>query len=124
MKKEQQAILLKVSERKDGEIVTHPKTLEGIQKLLQVDTIDIVRRKINGKNYCIIYDKEGLLKDNPIISGISNTGYVSFVGNLLICSGRNTSDGEIIGLNAREIENVLNSIKRINGYYVLFNTDY
>lgn len=120
MKKER-AILLKVSAKKDGEVIALPKTLEDICAALEVDTIDIVRRKINGKPYHIICDDEGFLRKNIIASGVYSFGIMAFVGNLIICSGKCTPDGKLIGLSAKDIENVLGCIQKVNDYYVLFN---
>lgn len=115
------AVLLKVSEKKDAEVVTLPKTLKGLRKLLEVETIDIVRRSINGKYYHVICDDEGLLKSNRVLSGVGFFGKPEFFGNLLICSGRYTDDGELVGLSAKQIENVLDSVRKINDHYVLLS---
>lgn len=115
------AVLLKVSESKDAEVVTLPKTLKGLKKLLEVETIDIVRRSINGKYYHVICDDEGLLKPNPVLSGVGFFGRPEFFGNLLICSGRYTGDGDLVGLSAKQIENVLDGVKKIKDHYVLLS---
>lgn len=121
MKREQKAILLKVTEKKDAQVIALPKTLKEIRAVLEVDTIDIVRRKINGKYYHVICDDEGLLKPNPVLSGVGFFGRPEFYGNLFICSGRYTDDGDLVGLNSRQIENVLDSVKKINDHYVLLS---
>ena len=79
-------------------------------KLIDCDTIDIVRRYIgNGKRlFDIVLDDEGKLKSNPIVSGISADFSETLVGNLLITSS--TKLGEPIDLTDDDIKYIKNSI--------------
>lgn len=83
-----------------------------LQKELNVDLFDIVSRKIGDKYYDIVCDDEGLLKSNPKISAIFNTGYtvnnpvnIGLVGNLLIC-GKTDNEGELTGLTYEDVHNI------------------
>lgn len=74
--------------------------LEEIYKLLNCSTIDIVKRKFFGKEYFVVCDDEGLLKNNSIISTIifdEEHGGIKqdLVGNLLICNIEEDEDGEL-----------------------------
>lgn len=46
--------------------------------------IDIVNYPINGKNYDIIVDDEGLLKGAPIVTAVDKSGHPLLVGALII----------------------------------------
>lgn len=115
----QKAILFKP---KDGgaTIIKLPTDLTEIYNLLEVDCIDIVKRKINGKAFQIICDDVGLLKHKPIPSAVDFYGKTLFVGNLILCGGRVTSDGDLTGLTDEEIGIINDSVCRAvdtNGTY-------
>jgi len=59
-------------------------------RLLHCDLIDITERKIGGKYFDVICDDEGLFKENPIISAITDSGEARLVGSIAICN----HDGE------------------------------
>ena len=62
-------------------------SLEEFYKLIDCDYIDITEKKINGVNYDIIVDDEGLLKENFIFSGWYDFQNLKpcLAGNLIIC---------------------------------------
>lgn len=54
---------------------------------LGCDLIDIVRRKIKGKDFAIVCDEEGLYKENSHISMMDSRYQTPLlVGNLFICN--------------------------------------
>lgn len=93
--------------------------------LIDCRNIDIVRRKIGQQYFNIVCDDEGLLKDRPRISAISDLGEILLVGNLVICSGEITEDGDLIGLTDDEAEYIKARIEFLytrqhpEGYYFL-----
>lgn len=69
--------------------------VESKQRLIDCNAYDIVIRKIRDKDYFIICDDEGCLKENPIVSGLGDMMDIAFVGNLLICGVDVLECGEI-----------------------------
>jgi len=74
--------------------------LQSYYKLLEIDIIDIVTMSIGRKNYAIVCDDEGLLKDNPIVSGVGSGLDPRLVGNLFIC---NSDGGDLTSLTPDDI---------------------
>lgn len=72
---------------------------------IQCRCIDIVRRKIGGREFEIIVDDEGLLVDNPIVSALDKSLEAMLVGNLLI-AGSEVIEGELTGLKDEDIEHI------------------
>lgn len=64
--------------------------LEGYYSLLNCNTIDIVQKSVGGKEFDVIVDDEGLLKDNPVASAFNKEGEPILFGNILFCN----HDGE------------------------------
>ena len=79
--------------------------LKSYQETLRVDCIDIVRRKIGAREYCIVVDDEGLLKQRPICSSEDFRGLPALFGNLII-TGLHTRAGELTSLSDEDIENI------------------
>ena len=99
-------VYLNVKDGKQPEIIDIPDELETFYKLIKCDTIDIVRRKIGGKEYHIICDDEGLF-DQPAIPSLINHNYgVDLVGNLIICNC--DEQGELQSLTDVEAERIIN----------------
>ena len=62
-------------------------TLEEYYKKIGCDVIDIVCYNVNGKDYDIICDDEGLLKSPPlIVTAVGEDGSPLLVGGLIICN--------------------------------------
>ena len=59
-------------------------SLESYYKILNCDLIDIVSMKIGNKNFDIICDDEGLMKEDITISAIYDDFTPALVGNLFI----------------------------------------
>lgn len=81
-----------------------PHNLDGYYKLLDCQTIDIVRRKIGGKYYDIVCDDEGLFKDQVKVSAVDGNGQAMLVGKLLIC--KHDGKGNETGLSQEDILNI------------------
>lgn len=73
-------------------------------KLLNCDSIDIVRRRIGLKHYSIIVDDEGLFKNNRIVSA-SGFGEV-LVGSLII-TGLPDNEGNLRSLTRAEERDII-----------------
>lgn len=76
--------------------------LEDYYRLMEVEIIDIVTRKINGKYYDIICDDEGLLKDKPIPTVFDTNREPMIVGNIII-AGLADEDGNMTDLTDEDI---------------------
>lgn len=80
-------------------------TLADYYIMLDCDCIDITARDIGGKQFGIICDDEGLLKENPILSARSRSNDLdALVGNLIF--SQFNYEGEEIGLTDEEIEHL------------------
>ena len=86
-------------------------SLDSLYQALEVDTIDIVVRKIGNKYYDIVCDDNGLLYDDDkiVVSAISPTNKPMLVGNLFVC--HHNEAGELTSLNDGEFSEIVeNSI--------------
>ena len=125
-----QVIYLNVNANKAPEKLNIKDDLQSYYNLLECNTIDIIRRKIGKRYFRIIYDDEGLLVENPKISAISNLGEVRLVGNLIICAGDVTENGDLIGLTDDQAEYVKQHIiflytrQHPKGYHILTQCEY
>lgn len=72
--------------------VTISNTLESLYNVLNCGLIDITYLTLGGKEFCVIADDEGLLKDSPKISAVSKYGTPILVGNLMIVSANKGDD--------------------------------
>lgn len=91
-------------------VVEIPNSLDGYYKLLDCQTIDIVKRKIGGKYYDIICDDEGLFKDGVQVSAVDSNGDAMLVGKLLICN--DDGHGNEASLTQEDILNIESNIGR------------
>lgn len=66
------------------EVCEIEKKLESYYKILNCNLIDIVSMKIGHKNFDIICDDEGLMKEDITISAIYDDFIPALVGNLFI----------------------------------------
>ena len=92
--------------------------LETYRDLIGCDWIDIARRNIGDKEYDIVVDDEGLLKENPIVSAFSGTKDPVLVGTMVIC-GTADSEGVLTGLSEEDLEN----IKKHKSYYLQIDSE-
>lgn len=120
-----QVIFLNVQDNQPPEVRQIKNDLQTFYDLIECDTIDIVRRKIGKRYFNIVCDDEAMLVDWPKISAISNIGEVRLVGNLIICAGDITENGDLIGLTDDQAEYVKQHIELLgtrqapHGYYIL-----
>lgn len=84
--------------------------LDEFYRLIECDTIDIVKRDIGGKCYCVICDDEGLFKQNPL-PAIANqqTPNINVYGNIII-TGEENNEGELTSLTSEDINRIRNCI--------------
>ena len=89
------------------EEITIIDTLDNLYKILNCDTIDIIKRSINGKLYHVVCDDNALLK-NPIprIGLVNPTGDSKIYGNAFIC-GDVDCEGDLTSLNEDDIKSIL-----------------
>ncbi len=124
------AIYLNVQENKEPEVIDIEDDLDTFYRLIACSCIDITRRTIGDIDFNIICDDEGFLKPNPKISAIDKKGRFMLVGNLIIVSANVTDDGELTGLDNKEIEHLMTFIEKyytynyIQGYYILTDCEY
>ena len=122
-------ILIDVENEK-AECIEVESTLGEYYRILNCETIDIVRRKIGRKELNIICDDEGLLKDEPKISAIDNLGGVMLVGNLFIVSGIVDDNCDLVSLTNEETEYIMQRVQKMytrnfpNGYPMLTQCEY
>jgi hypothetical protein len=127
---EMQVIFLNVNDNKAPEKLNIKDDLQSYYNLLECNTIDIVRRKIGKRYFNIVCDDEGALLDRAKISAVSNLGDIRLVGNLIICAGDITEDGDLIGLTDDQAEYVKQHIEFLctrqnpEGYYILTQCEY
>ena len=109
------AIYLNVLQGELPKIVDIKDDLKTYYELLKCDTIDIVTRTIEGKNFSVVCDDEGLLVEKPIVSAIDKNKKCQFVGNLIFC-GMPTDEGEMTSLTEDEIKTILSNL------YIVFDS--
>ena len=118
-------IYLNVNDSKAPEMLDIKDDLGTYYNLIDCRNIDIVRRKIGQQYFNIVCDHEGVLKDRQRIFAIYDLGEILFVGNLVICFGEITEDGDLIGLTDDEAEYIKARIEFLytrqhpEGYYFL-----
>jgi len=83
--------------------------LEDYYRLMEVDIIDIVARKINGKYYDIICDDEGLFKEQPIPTMFDTNKQPMIVGNIII-AGLADEEGNMTDLTDEDIVRITSSM--------------
>ena len=74
--------------------ITISNPLDALYNVINCDLIDITYLTLGEKEFCVIVDDEGLLKDSPKISAVSETGKPMLVGNLLLVSADGGEDFE------------------------------
>lgn len=102
-------VLVRATEESLPTTLTIEDDLKAYQTLIECDSIDIVRRFIGGKQYTIVCDDEGLLKEHPIISAVTKDGIVALVGNLVI-AGLPNDEGELTSLTDKDVKEILREI--------------
>lgn len=83
--------------------------LDDYYREIGCDYIDIVSYPINGRDYEIIVDDEGLLKTDPIVRAVGKDGKPLLVGTLIIA--RYDKKGRLKGLKPEDVLPLTNSIQ-------------
>lgn len=99
------------TEKQEAREVDISADLETYYKILNCNLVTVTERKINGVYYDVIADDEGLFKEKPIISAITEEGKAALVGNLLI-QRYNAEKGSAEELTPEDIENIKQRIAR------------
>lgn len=99
------------TEANTAKATTLADTLDSYYTALHCSCIDIVSCTIgrSKKYFSIICDDEGLFKDSPCISAVSDIGAPMLVGSLFIAD-YDPDTGELVSLSDRELEYVLDHI--------------
>ena len=84
-------------------------SLQAYYEAIGCDLIDITTRKINGANYEIVCDDEGLFKEAPIVSAVNRKGKPELVGGLVIA--KYDGDGGLKGLDPDDVLRLTNAIQ-------------
>ena len=110
MKKKITGVLID-TEANTAKPVTIEASLEEYYAALHCSCIDIIERTIGvqEKYFTIVCDDEGLLKDSPCVSAISDLGEPMLVGSLFIADF-DPETGDLVSLSAAELNYVLDHI--------------
>lgn len=103
-------------ENNEAKVVEFEPTLENYYGMLHCDTIDIVSKSIgynrSHREYDIVCDDEGLLKDGNKISAIDNLGRPQLVGSLLVV-GLADGEGCETSLSDKDCDFILGKIQKM-----------
>ena len=86
--------------------------LETFYSLINCEYVEMYKRNINGKDFTIICDENGALKEKPIISAISHKGYTMFCGNLII-AGMPNEDGNLTNLSDKDVMLINSKFRKV-----------
>ena len=117
-------------ENEEAKVVELGGTLDEYYRVLNCNTIDIVRRRIGTYRFHIICDDEGLFTDHPKISAIDNLGDIMLVGNLFIVSGIVDDEGDLQSLTHEESDYIMKRVQKMyttnfpDGYPMLTQCEY
>lgn len=100
--------------------------LDSLYRVLDVDTIDIVVRKIGDNHFDIVCDDEGLFKDPVLPSMLTRKGEALLVGNLFVC--HHDEQGNLTSLTDDEAKMIRDHICRYkirgDGLYYAVHGEY
>lgn len=88
--------------------ITIENSLEAYYKELECDCFDIVTATVNGREFDIFCDDNGLFAEFPRVSAITPNREPMLVGNLLLA--HHDHEGNTIGLTEDDIEFLDNTI--------------
>lgn len=83
--------------------------LDEFYRLLDCDTIDITSRNINGIEFDVMCDDEGLLKEGAIVSAFDSNGTPVLVGNLMFF--HTNPYGNLVGISDEECQHLLGCLE-------------
>lgn len=90
----------------------HANELDDYYRLLEVDTIDIVTRKINGKYFDIVCDDEALFKTYPVPTVFDTDKQPMIFGNIII-AGLADDAGNMTDLTDEDINRICENLGMI-----------
>lgn len=93
------------TEKQEAREVDISTDLESYYKILHCNLITVTERKINGLYYDIVADEEGLFKEEPTISAITEEGKAALVGSILI-QRYNAEKGSAAELTPEDVNNI------------------
>ena len=110
MKKKISGVLID-TETSIAKATTLSDTLDSYYTALHCNCIDIVSLTIgkSKKYFSIVFDDEGLFKDSPCVSAVSDIGEPMLVGSLFIADF-DPDTGELVSLSDKDLKYVLNHI--------------
>lgn len=79
-------------------------SLDDLYYNLECEYIDIVVRNVGGRQFDIVCDDEGLLKENPAVSAVDSKYNRMLVGNLIFA--HHDSNGNLTGISLEEVEHL------------------
>ena len=113
----------------EAKIVRIKDDLDEFYRLIDCNTIDIVRRSIGGRTFEIICDDNGLFRSDCRTSAMDRHMNQQFVGNLLIC--RYGGNGELAGLTTSDVAHLAKYLRAVRKLHdpnetwpVLYNVEY
>ena len=102
-------------------------SLNSLYASLHCEIITITYLPINGKEFCIIADDEGLLKPNRISAAEKGSLNPMLVGSILITSAEDPDDtGHFVSLSSSDISSISERITTVideNGAYPVVLVD-
>lgn len=104
--------------RKNGSygMVEMDKTLSSYYKHCDCTCIDVVFANIGPKNYDLVVDDEGLLKNDVKFTAYTTHSKVKLAGNILVFG--NDGRGGFKSITKNDIRNLLNHIKDVSVFGV------
>jgi len=103
--KQKMRMFLLDTETQEAREVDIQADLESYYKILHCNLITVTERKINGLYYDIVADEEGLFKEEPTISAITEEGKAALVGSILI-QRYNAEKGSAAELTPEDVNNI------------------
>lgn len=92
-KKTVRALILDIKKNEVRDEVIE-KDFDNYYKIIGTDMVELPKYRVGGKVFEFVCDEEGLMKDNPIVSGFDEHGKALLVGTLIITgpNSRNLTD--------------------------------
>lgn len=117
--------LLLIKPKEKYEIVSLPKkhSYKDLKRFLEIESpLTVIVRKIDGEEYDIWLDDEGLLKEERCITGACMNARELLVGNLLIA--RHDEEGNTTGLTDEDIKRITRVIIENKDYLDFMKENY
>jgi hypothetical protein len=89
-------------------VIEIKKDLDSYYKAMDCELIDVVKVKLGSRQYDIIVDDEGLLKNDFVITAVDPSRERYLAGNILIA--KYTGKGEFGSISEDDVENIKNNL--------------